>query len=101
MTTYGFTLQLAGVTYETFEGFSEALYGEANDCTASFRSGVAYAGFDRDALGLVEAVSSAVASVRRADPSVTVVGIELDDGRQLDDLLGLTVPEPAAAAGGK
>ena len=101
MTTYGFTLQLAGVAYDGFEEFSEAIYGEANDCTASFRSGVAYAGFDRDAHSLIEAVSSAVASVGRADPKVTVVGIELDDGRSLNDLLGAIVTEPAGAAGGK
>lgn len=101
MTTYGFTLQLGGVSQDKYEAFSEAMYGEANDCTASFRGGVAYAGFDRQARSLLEAVSSAVASVHRADPSVTVVGIELDDGQLLDDLLNVAAAEPAAAAAGK
>jgi hypothetical protein len=87
MKTYGFTLQLEGIDEDGFEAFSEAIYGLANDCTASFIQGTAYAGFDRDARSLREAVASAIESVHRADPSVTVVGVILDDGQPIDDLI--------------
>ncbi len=89
MITYGFTLQLEGIDHDGFESFTEAIYGLANDCTASFCEGIAYAGFDRDASTLREAVASAVESVHRADPTVTIVGVVLDDGQPIDDLLGI------------
>lgn len=90
MTTFGFTLQLEGpgAVRERFSALSEALFPYAPDCTPAFRSGTTYIGFDRDARSLREAVASAIESVHRADPSVTVVGVILDDGQPIDDLVG-------------
>lgn len=97
MTTYGFTLHVEGVpdSDDGFEAFCNALFEYAPDSTP----GVTKIGFDRRASSLREAVVSAVANVRRADPAVTVTGVVLDDGRMFDALLG--APEPAGAAGGK
>lgn len=99
MKTYGFWLLVEGVpsSEEGLEAFANAIYEVAPDSTVS----VTRVGFDRDAKSLRETVTSAVGNVRTAAPSVTITGIELDDGRMLDDLLGLGLSEPAGAAGGK
>lgn len=91
MTTYGFTLQLdvAPADNDWFDRFSEAIFPHASDCTPHRRAGVTYVGFDRDAPDLRTAVLSGIESVHRADPSMTVVGVALDDGQPLDMLLGV------------
>ena len=93
MTNYGFTLHVDGIpeSDDGFLAFANALFEHAPDCTP----GGLTVGFDRDAENLRDAVVSAVESVRRADPSVTVVGAVLDDGRRIDSLL----PPAATAAG--
>ena len=98
MITFGFTLQLdrASVDEVWFDQFTETVFPHAPDCTPFCRDGVAYLGFDREAKSLREAVLSAVEIVRRADRSVTVVGVALDDGQSLDALLG-----PAGVPAGK
>jgi hypothetical protein len=89
MTTYGFTLQLDGMPADDawFDQFCEAVFPHAPDSTPHRCNGINYLGFDREAPSLREAVLSAVASVHRADSSVTVVGVVLDDGQPLEDLL--------------
>lgn len=84
MTNHCFTLQIEGIDREEFGDFCEAIYALADDCTASFRSGVAYAWFDREAAGLRAAIATAIADVHRAAPSSAVVGILMDDGRPID-----------------
>lgn len=85
MTTYGFMLHVEGVPRDAdgFEAFCNALYPHAPDSTP----GTATIGFDRDAQSLREAIASAIESVHRADPSITVTGIVMDDGAAIDRLL--------------
>ena len=86
MTTFGFTLLIEGIprSDDGFVAFANAVYEVAPDSTVS----IDRVGFDREANSLREGVASAIESVHKADPSVTVVGVELDDGRSLDELLG-------------
>ncbi len=88
MTTYGFTLHVEGMP-ESDQGlmdFANALFEHAPDSTP----GAMTIGFDRESNSLREAIRSAIESVRRADPSVSVVGIVLDDGQLIDELVGTT-----------
>ncbi len=95
-TNDGFTLVIEGIpaSDDGFLAFANAVYGVAPDSTVS----MGRVGFDHGAAGLREAVISAEASVRKADPSVTVVGVILDDGGSLDTLL-TPVASAAAVAG--
>ena len=95
MATYGFTLLIDGVSRndEGIDAFANAVYDIAADSTVS----VTRVGFDREAPTLRHAVLSAVKDIRRAAPSVTITGIELDDGRMLDELLGVEITKPALA----
>lgn len=97
MKTYGFCLLIEGVppTEEGLDVFANAIYEVATDSTV----GVTRVGFDRHAASLRDAVASAIRDVRSAAPSVTIIGIELDDGQMLDDLLALGRSEPAGAGG--
>ena len=92
MMNYGFNLMVEGVpaSDDGFVAFAEAVYEFAPDSTVS----IDRVGFDRDANSLREAVVSAIESVRRAAPGVTVIGVVLDDGRTLASLLGAD-PVPA------
>ena len=75
---YAFTLILEGDAADTDE-FADKLYGDGHDCLLSTCEGVVRAGFDRDAVTFRDAVTSAIRSVHRADPSVRVVGVLTDD----------------------
>ncbi len=88
MKTFGFTLHVEGVpkSDDGFDRFCNSLFEFAPDSTP----GVSRIGFDRDAGSLREAIASAIESVHRTDPSVTVVGVVLDDGQPIDALLGVT-----------
>lgn len=87
MTNYGFTLIVEGIpdSEEGFLSFADAVYGIAPDCTVS----MGRIAFDRDADSLIEAIRSAVKSIHRADPSVIVTGVVLDEGQAIDALLGV------------
>jgi hypothetical protein len=75
---YSFTLILDGEAADTDE-FANEVYGDGHDCTLSTSVGVVKAGFDREAASLREAVTSAIRTIHRADPSVRVVGVLTED----------------------
>lgn len=79
MTTYDFTLVLAGGPPDLLErhiddfydaGCDDALFGE--------RDGAVYADFSREAVGLAKAVSSAIRDVEGTVDGVTVARVEPD-----------------------
>lgn len=84
MTTHWFTLRLEGAAADT-DGFSEALYDNGHDCVLASTDGAVRAAFHCDAATLREAILSAIDSVHRADPAVRVVGLELEEGRTIDE----------------
>jgi hypothetical protein len=84
MKSHGFTLLVKGVPKDPdgFESFCNALYPHAPDSTP----GTAVIGFVREAPTLRDAILSSIESVHRADASVRVVGIEIDeDGQTIDE----------------
>ncbi len=87
MKTYWFTLRLDGPAADT-DDFSEALYDDGHDCVLTTSNRVVKAAFSRDADTLRDAVLSAISSVHRADSSVRVVGLEIDEeGQAIDDAI--------------
>src|SRR4051812_32047349 len=76
MTTYSFTVILAGVNVITDE-MANALYeAGCDDSTPGSRNGVVMVGFDREAENLGAAIGSAVEDVVRAGYKVARVEIE-------------------------
>ncbi len=76
--TYAFDVILAGIE-EMTDDIAEALFvAGCDDCVPCSRDGIAYAGFDREAASLDEAVRSAVADVQKAGQKVAWVRIHAD-----------------------
>jgi hypothetical protein len=72
---HAFTLILGGIA--DFRAASEALYAAGcDDALISRSDGVVSVDFDREAPTLVEAFSSAVQDIRRADIGATVIRVE-------------------------
>lgn len=77
--TYNFVLVLSGVS-EPDARVEDALYGsECNDALLSFRAGIAYLDFDREARSFEQAVLSAIRDVESADERLRVVSVEPGD----------------------
>jgi hypothetical protein len=77
--TYNFALVLSGIS-EPESQIEDALYeAGCDDAILSFRSGIAYVEFDREAEGFKEAILSAVRDVERASPLLKVVRVEPGD----------------------
>lgn len=83
MSTHWFTLRLEGPSAMS-ETFSEALYEDGHDCVWGASEGMVTVAYRREAPSLREAILSAIASVHRADRSVRIVGLDLDEGT-IDD----------------
>lgn len=75
---YAFDVILAGVE-EMTDDLAEALFvAGCDDCVPCSRDGIAYAGFDREADSLDEAVRSAVADVQKAGLKIAWVRLPAD-----------------------
>ena len=73
---YNFTLVLSGFS-EPDNRLEDSLYeAGCDDAILSFRNGIPYLEFDREAESLVEAILSAVQNAERADSRVRVVRAE-------------------------
>ncbi len=76
---YNFALVLSGIS-EPESQIEDALYeAGCDDAILSFRSGIAYLEFDREAQGLKEAIVSAVRDLERANGNLKVVRVEPGD----------------------
>lgn len=84
MNTHWFTLRLSGQAAED-EAFADALYSDSRDVVIGCTNGVVSASFHREATSLREAILSGIESVHKADPSVRVIALELDEGGTIDE----------------
>ena len=76
---YNFALVLTGIS-EPGGQIEDALYeAGCDDALLSFRSGIAYLEFDREAQGLKEAIVSAVRDLERANGHLKVARVEPGD----------------------
>lgn len=83
MKTYRFTVILKGIPVID-EEIADRLYeAGCDDCSPFSRDGVTGAGFDREAVSLEAAISSAVADVRRAGYEIDRVEIDQEEVAQL------------------
>lgn len=83
MHTYRFTIVLSGVD-EMTEDIAEALFeAGCDDGSPASGLGIAWVGFDRDAISLEAAVASALANVRAAGQTVARVQLNDDELSQL------------------
>ncbi|HEV3022878.1 MAG TPA: hypothetical protein VGX76_10435, partial [Pirellulales bacterium] len=74
-----FTLIVSGAT-ELTDDLQDALFeAGCDDALVGVRDGVLFLDFDREAITLNDAVSSAVADVERADAGLRVARVEPDD----------------------
>jgi hypothetical protein len=78
MTTYDFTVVLAGREELTAELADRLFAAGCDDGTPSQRSGIVHIGFSREASDLESAIRSAIADVAKAGCIVTRVEIEAD-----------------------
>ena len=79
MTTWEFTVMLAGVNEITPE-LADALYESGcDDGTAGSSCGIATVSFARDAPSLEEAIRSAIADIQRAGVRIECVQIEHEE----------------------
>ena len=97
MSTYAFTLRLAGVPddHEGFVDFSNAVYRPDIDLSVGMVGGVPEVRFEWAAGNLRDAISRAIAHIHASAPGVTVVGILLDDDQAIDEAF-VDRPIPAA-----
>lgn len=83
MHTYRFTIVLSGVD-EMTEDIAEALFeAGCDDGSPASGLGIAWVGFDRDAISLEAAVASALANVRTAGQTIAHVRLDDDELSQL------------------
>ncbi len=93
MTTYHFTVILAGLD-EISEDLAEAVFEAGCDDGSPWSSeGVAAVAFDREAESFEQAVRLAISDVQKAGCHVAWVKVEPED------LAGTTAPSEAASAG--
>lgn len=79
MTTWEFTVRLAGVD-EVSDELANALFEvDCDDGTAGSSRGIATVSFSREAASLEEAIRSAIADVQRAGCHVECVQIEREE----------------------
>ena len=79
MKTYTFTLVLSGFT-ELREDVEDCLFESGcDDALLSFRDGVPYIDFDREAKSIREAILSAINNVEGADIGARVIRVEPDE----------------------
>jgi predicted DNA-binding transcriptional regulator AlpA len=79
MKTYTFTLLLSGATKLQKDLEDRFFESGCDDALLSFRDGVFYIDFDREAESMQEAILSAILDVERVDTGIRVIRVEPDD----------------------
>jgi len=78
MKTYGFDIVLKNVSEVTDDQADELFAAGCDDGTPAACDGVAWIHFDREAVSLEEAISSAVAQIQAAGLQVSKVELDAD-----------------------
>jgi hypothetical protein len=79
MKTYTFTLLLSGATKLQEELEDRFFESGCDDALLSFRDGVFYIDFDREAESMQEAILSAILDVERVGTGIRVIRVEPDE----------------------